>query len=333
MYKVPLAEIKVKIINHGALTAEQLEQRIKTKINELSGLISEEGAAHIIANELGITILPPTGAKLKVKEIYSGMRHVSAVGRVVKKYELREFTKNDSTGKVASCIIADETGAIRLVLWNDQAEQIREVRENDIILVKEAYVKEANNGKELHIGEKGELVINPEGETINTVRSNLILERRKIKELLPGEERVEILGIVSRVFNPTFFQVCPTCNKRLAKTEEAVQCKEHGIVTPQLSYVLNAVVEDESGDIRCTFWKNQTLRLLEQVEEEVILYKDNLSAFEERKKDLEGEQLKLVGRVQKNEMFNRLEFNVQLVEKANPEEELARLEKMPGEKV
>ena len=46
------------------------------------------------------------------------------------------------------------------------------------------------------------------------------------------------------------------------------------------------------------------------------------------KTDLLGEQLKLLGQVKKNEMFSRLEFSVQIVSRAKPEEELARLEKV-----
>jgi hypothetical protein len=40
-----------------------------------------------------------------------------------------------------------------------------------------------------------------------------------------------------------------------------------------------------------------------------------------------GEQFKLTGRVKRNEMFDRLELSVQLVEKGNAQEEIARLEK------
>ena len=59
----------------------------------------------------------------------------------------------------------------------------------------------------------------------------------------------------------------------------------------------------------------------------MAVYKENMSSFEEIKTDLLGEQLKLLGQVKKNEMFSRLEFNVQIVSRAKPEEELARLEK------
>ena len=70
MYKVPLAEIKQKILASGKLGSDELELKLKAKINELSGLISEEGAAHIIANELGVEIVSTnTTKKLKIKEI------------------------------------------------------------------------------------------------------------------------------------------------------------------------------------------------------------------------------------------------------------------------
>ena len=100
MFKIPLAVLREKIVGSGKLTAPQLEQRVKDKINELSGLVSEEGAMNIIANELGIELLPPQREKLKVKEIYPGMRNVSLLGKVVQKYETRTFAKGDKKGKV-----------------------------------------------------------------------------------------------------------------------------------------------------------------------------------------------------------------------------------------
>lgn len=326
MYKVPLPELKERIIASGKLDSPQLEQRIKAKINELSGLISEEGAAHIIANELGIEVVPQNKSKLKIKEIYPGMRGISSVGKVVKKFEIREFKKGDSIGKVGSLVLGDETGTIRTVFWNDQVLNLKNIQENDVLLVKDVSVKENMNGKELHLGDRSSLVINPEGEQVNNVRQGTMQERKSIQELQGGEERIELLGTVVQVFNPTFFQVCPQCSKRVNDAAGQFQCSTHGAVTPSSSYVLNAVVEDGTGSIRCVFWKNQTLHLLMKNDEEMVGYRDSPSKFEDVKTDLLGEQFKMIGRIQKNEMFQRLEFVALIVEKAKPEEELLRLE-------
>jgi len=328
MYKIPLNELKEKITNSGKINSEQLDNRIKAKINELSGLISEEGAAHIIANELGVELVDQNKNKLKIKEIYVGMRNISTVGKVIRKFEIREFQKGDSTGKVCSLIIGDETGTIRIVFWNDQVDQLNKVNENDIILVKDVYVRENNQNKEIHFGDRGELTINPEGETITSVRETSEYERKKIEDLTENDGNVEILGTIVQVFDPRFFNVCPNCAKRANEVENGFNCAEHGLVEPSLSYVLNLVLDDGTGNIRGVFWKNQTIHLLGKTEEEVSGYKDDLTPFEDVKTDLLGEQFKLMGRVKRNDMFDRLEFNVQRVEKAKPEEEIVRLEKI-----
>ena len=67
--------------------------------------------------------------------------------------------------------------------------------------------------------------------------------------------------------------------------------------------------------------------MLGKEEKDLIAYKDDLTKFEVVKTDLLGEQYKLRGRVKKNDMFERIEFSVQFVEKASPEEEAVRLEK------
>ena len=325
MFKIPLADIKEKIVQSGKVSSDELTAKIKSKINELSGLISEEGAAHIIANELGIE-LARQQEELKVKEIYAGMRDVSTMGKVVRKFDVREFAKGESTGKVASLILGDETGTIRVVLWNEQVDTLRSIQDGDILKVKHGYVRENNNNKEIHLGEKGEIVRNPAGAIISSVRQTATHERKKIQELEPGNQ-AEVLGTIVQVFDPRFWQVCPRCNKKVLQSEGIFTCTEHGEVAAGLSYVLNLILDDGTGTIRGAFWKNQVNHLLGKEEDSMVIFRDNPNLFEETKNDLLGEQVKVLGSVKKNEMFDRLELSVQMVEKANPEEEAKRLEK------
>lgn len=320
MYKVPLPELKEKILASNKIDAADLDVRIKAKINELSGLISEEGAAHIIANELGVSLAPPAAEKLKIKELYAGMKQISTVGKVVRKFDVHEFQRGESTGKVCSVVLGDETGTIRLVFWNEQVDLLNTVNEDDILLVKDAYVRENRGNKEVHLGQRGEIQVNPEGSTVTAVKRSAptTFERKQLGELEGGEEGVEVVGTVVQVFDPRYFDVHPETGRRLRDEEPGVQ--------PALSYVMNAVLDDGSGTIRCVFWKQQTNELLGKNEEELAQYKENVAAFEDVKTELLGEQLKVSGTVKKNDMFDRLEFHVRLVEKASPEEELARLQ-------
>jgi len=318
MYKIPLAEIKEKILKSGKIGAADLDTKIKHKITELSGLISEEGAAHIVANELGID-LTPVQEDLKIKKIYPGMRNVSLVGKVVRKFPVHEFKKGDSTGKVCSIVLGDETATIRVVFWNEQTDLLNKVNDNDLLSLKNVYVRDNKGNKEIHLGQEGEMEINPKGVSVGEVRASNNFGRKKIGELNDGEDNVEVLGTVVQVFDPRFFSVCPNCGKRAADG----QCAEHGQVEAVDSYVLNLVVDDGTGSIRGVFWKNQTDHLLNS---DVVKFKDDPTSFEEVKTDLLGEQFKLMGRVKRNDMFDRLEFNVQIVEKAKAEDEIKRLE-------
>jgi hypothetical protein len=259
------------------------------------------------------------------------MRGVSTVGKVIRKYDVREFQKGESTGKVCSLLLGDETGIIRLVFWNEQVEQLSVVKENDIIKVVNAYARENRNDRELHLGQKGEIEVNPEGFAVGEVRQTSEFTRKSITSLQAGESNVEVLGTVVQVFDPRFWSTCPECNKKVLPEGDSFSCATHGKVEPGTSYVMNAVVDDGTSTIRTVFWKNQTNSLVGK--DDLSEFKENPGAFEDVKTDLLGEQFKLMGRVVKNDMFDRLEFSVQMVEKANASEELARVEKEKGTKV
>ena len=123
-----LTQIKERILHEGKLSEKELQEKIKQKMDELSGLISEEGAAHIIANECGIQLIAGSTA-FKVKDLAAGLRNVEIAGKIVQKYEVREFNSTRGPGKVGSFVLGDESGVVRVVLWNDQAEKLKTLNE------------------------------------------------------------------------------------------------------------------------------------------------------------------------------------------------------------
>ena len=67
-----------KIIDKGGLTKEEADKRIVDKQSELSNLISKEGAAYIIAKEMGIELFPQkaqTQRRLEIKNILPKIRN------------------------------------------------------------------------------------------------------------------------------------------------------------------------------------------------------------------------------------------------------------------
>lgn len=324
MIQVPLSDIIAKIKEEKGLSEAEINSRIDAKLDQLSGLISKEGAAHIVANELGIKVME-TG-KLKIKNVLVGMRSVDTVGKVTKLFDIRDFKTENREGRVGSLIIGDETGTIRIVCWGSQADKIRELKEGDIVRVQNGYVRENNAQKEIHLNDRSRLIINPPDEKIGEVRQNT-RERKKINELKETDQNVELLGTIVQSFEPRFFEVCSVCNKKLKQTEAGLACDEHRIVEPKYSYVFNVVLDDGSDSIRVVCFKNQAENLLGKSENDILQLKENPEMFESLKNELLGQMVKVIGRVSKNQMFDRMEFIAQLVfTNPNPEEEIKRLQ-------
>lgn len=327
MLKIPYEEIILKINEKTKMSTNEIEDRVEKKTKQLSGLISKEGAAHIVANELGVKIFEPLSGKLQIKNIINGMRDVETVGKVLQVYDAREFLRGDSVSKVASMLIGDETGTIRVVLWGSQADNAANLGLNDIVKVMGGYVRENNGRKEIHLNDRSQLLINPKGEAINEVNASAKGSRKEIKELQENDNDVELLGTIVQVFDIKYFETCPRCGKRARPSAALFECAEHGNVIPSYAYVLNAVLDDGTETIRCVFFRNQVERLLNLNQEQVMKFKQEPADFEAVKNELLGTITKLVGRTNKNSMFNRLEFVVNNVDiNPNPEEELKRLQ-------
>ena len=325
MFTVPIEKLKGMIKEKAGLSDDDISSKIKAKMDELSGLVSEEGAAHIVANELGINVFEENQGTAKVENLSAGLRNVDIVGKVVRKYELRHFDTGQRSGKVANFLLGDETGSVRVVMWNDQAERRNDLEEGNIVKIGGAYVRENNGYKEVHLNDSSNLDINPEGVSVGEVQQGP--KRKNISDLRENDQDVEVLATIVDVFDPRFFTVCPNCKKRAAESEGKFNCAEHGQVEPAYSYVMNLFIDDGTENMRAVLWKNQTEKLLGKSEDEMLHFKDNPADFSKIKTDLLGEMAKFVGRVNNNTMFNRLELNVQLVfTDLDPKEELKRLQ-------
>ncbi|MBU0627686.1 MAG: DUF2240 family protein [Nanoarchaeota archaeon] len=328
MIKVPLQTIIDKIKEKSGLQESEINSKIEDKKKQLSGLISDEGAAHIIANELGIKLFEETQGKLQIKNILAGMRDVETVGMVQQVSPINEFQRQDgNTGKVANLVIADETGSIRVVMWGSQTDLVKGIKEGNIVKIISGYVKENNNRTEVHLNDKSKLIVNPEGEVIKEVKQ-FSSKRKKINELKENDNDIELLGTIVQAFEPRFFEVCPQCNKRTRQRDEGFYCEEHKVITPTYSYVLNAVLDDGTETVRTVFFKKQAENLLEMDQAKILEYKDAPEKFEEVKNSMLGNIIKVIGRVNKNELFDRIEFVARMVfPNPDPQEEINALKK------
>ncbi|MCD6445638.1 DNA-binding protein [Candidatus Bathyarchaeota archaeon] len=95
---------------------------------------------------------------MKIKELRNGMKHVNVEAKVVEKSEPREVVSRyrNTTHRVATAVISDETGTIKLTLWN---EQIGQVNVDDTVKVENGYVTSFRGEIQLNVGKYGKLTV------------------------------------------------------------------------------------------------------------------------------------------------------------------------------
>lgn len=95
---------------------------------------------------------------MKIEELKDGMRRVSVVAKVIEKSEPREVRSRyrDETYRVADAIISDETGKIKLTLWNQQIDQ---VNIDDTVKIENGYIRSFRGEIQLNVGKYGTLTI------------------------------------------------------------------------------------------------------------------------------------------------------------------------------
>jgi len=86
------------------------------------------------------------------------MKNVSVEAKVTEKSEPREVMSRfkDETYKVTTVLIADETGTIKLTLWN---EQINQVNVDNMVKVENGYVTSFRGEIQLNVGKYGKLTV------------------------------------------------------------------------------------------------------------------------------------------------------------------------------
>lgn len=97
---------------------------------------------------------------MEIKDLRNGMKRVEVTARVVDKGTPRQVMSRfkDETYTVADAMVADDTGSIKLTLWN---EQIGQINPGDKIKIENGYVTSFKGEIQLNVGKYGKLTVLP----------------------------------------------------------------------------------------------------------------------------------------------------------------------------
>lgn len=302
-----------RIATSSGVEKGEVEKRIEAKRAKLSGLISREGAAQIIAAELGVSF---DNVQLKISELTGGMRKINLLAKVIQVFPVRSFEKAGRSGKVANLIIGDETGNTKLVLWDTNHISLiesKQINVGDVVEIKNASTRDG----EIHLSAFSEL--KKTGNTIENVKTGRTYSEKEIKSI-EENKGISLRAIVVQAYTPRFFFVCPECGKKATQDAEGYNCNEHGKVLPKERVLLNVTLDDGTETLRAVLFSDQLDKL---VPSETLKDNDKFLAF---KDEIMGTEFFIKGVAKKNQLFNNIELSVQDIEKVDPEKLVAMLE-------
>lgn len=314
-----LDELIDKICSDAGLSRNEVIDKIEEKKLELSGLISDEGAAYIVAKELDVKMRKIE--KIKIENIMPGMQNVDIAGKITRISPVKEYG-TDKKGRVLNIFISDSTGTIRLPLWNDEIKKLNDIHVGDVIHFR-GYAIEGLGGVELRLGKYGS--ITKSDERIEDVKIVRKVERANIGELSEGNYREVRAPIVQLFESNIFYEVCPECKTRLKFDEKATElkCEHHGIVTPEYNMIVSGIIDDGTGHIRAVLFNETAEKLIGMPRNDakrLFDYKKKVGAILERIPM--GKDFVFEGRVKKNDFFDRLEFVVNNVKDVDIKQEI-----------
>jgi len=260
-------ELLEKVSLHSGLSKKEVERLVNEKQQELSGLVSKEGAAYIVGRELGISLVKEGRRDLKIKNLTQGLRNVDMELKVVRVYETRNWEKGGKKGRVCNMLVGDETGVCRLSLWNEETALVEsgKIREGDSIRISNGYVLSDNRGQpELRVGRgkiKGieksiEVPQRPE------IPDNFSAQKSRLAELKEGDYFSIRAGMVQLFSRKPYYETCPECNSRMEEKEGKLACSDHPEAKPKLNLIAAGFIDDGTECMRAVMFRENAQKIL-----------------------------------------------------------------------
>jgi replication factor A1 len=211
----------------GAYVRQGIDQKPELNVGPRSSIIFNP-------DDPRVRELPPLPEmKVKVADLKPDLTDVDLLGRVIAVSEPRRFERPDGTsGKVSSMMLTDSTGQVRISLWDERAELVKNIKRGDIVKLENAYVRLGLRDRpELHLGWRGRLILNPPDPEAAKL-PELIERPLKIEEVEADMPVLDLAGKIRRKFPPQEFK------------------RDDG----SFGKVTSAILADETGVIRVSFW-------------------------------------------------------------------------------
>ena len=150
--------------SNPSIGRDQLVSMVEQKKQESHGLLSDEGAIRLVAQELSISALPTTTiGDQRIASVHAGLNNSTITGDVVMVGDVREFQRSDGTqGKVLRMKLGDPSGQITCIFWDEMADTVtrEQLPTGSQVRLLHGYTKQGMGGEvEFHLGSRASFQI------------------------------------------------------------------------------------------------------------------------------------------------------------------------------
>ncbi|HPU37663.1 MAG TPA: OB-fold nucleic acid binding domain-containing protein [Methanothermobacter sp.] len=254
--------------------------------------------------------------KKKIDEIEEDDRKIKVIGRVIDLYEPREFQRDDVVGILRIMELADDTGVIRVTLWDEKADIPLNI--GDAVKIENPRVRYRNENLELSIGRNSQIEVIKEEEIEDLPGfeeiEDMVYPSKSIGDLDEESKNVKISGELTDLYGDRIISYrCPRCNTRLEVSEENI-CNFCGesIDEPRYLLIIPGRISDDTGEIGITFFGREAEKLLGMKTKEVVDIINKTGdegALHDKVEDLNGAHITVIGNTNFDEYNEELRFN------------------------
>jgi ssDNA-binding replication factor A large subunit len=248
------------------ISQEQIQEKLESERVRTGGLFGDETLLRLIAAKLGVNI-PQSQRKntgvLSTSRLLVGFNDVTVEGRIVAVFPVKVFQGEEKSGKLASLLLSDYEGIIRVVLWDSKAESVEkgELKSGQHVKFLHGYTKQDRSGKiELHLGGKSQIEFKSESDFPSIEKFS-----SKVGDLSRNSGVVNLAGEIKAI---------------LAKKNFFREDDKEGVV-------LRLAFRDESGEATVVAWNEKAVELESLIKKDHRVILINARLKESQNGDLE----------------------------------------------
>src|SRR6266567_7430047 len=185
------------LVKNPGMPREELLSMVERKKQESHGLLSEEGAVRLLAQQLaGLSGQSVNISDLRISSVQAGLSDATISGEILSISQLREFQRSDgSVGKLVRVKLKDGSGQITCVLWDSSAEIVEkeQLAGGSKLRLAHGYTRLGLAGEvEFHLGSRSSIEILSKTPATDLVSSSGEIHQTPSVSISPETVRVRI---------------------------------------------------------------------------------------------------------------------------------------------